>query len=120
MICTLLYELGDMPEAVYLADCEYGKNHVSEHTIVGYRAWATPLVKQLEKRPWLYACWRPLALRWAMHMAYKLGKPIGKRSYLIPVLGLVGLPASYILGRIIAIKAAWRAWTVYAPPVKTG
>ena len=117
VICTLLHERSDMSDEVYAADCEFGKTKISEYTLAGYQLWATPLVAQLRKREWLYRLWMPIASTWAKHMAYQLGRDCGRRSYISPALGIVGVPACYMLGRVIAYKAAWKAWTTYAPPV---
>ena len=115
VICTLLRDRGHMADEVYEADCEYGEKHISPYTLLGYQTWAFPLVKQMAKRAWLYNIWRPIGHEWALHMAFKLGRPCGKRSYIIPVLGIIGVPACYVLGRALALRQAWKTWRTYNP-----
>lgn len=117
VICTLLHERGHMTEEIYAADCEYGARCVSKDTMAGYLFWAVPFVAQMRKWDWLYNMCRPVAYAWAQHMAFRLGLPGAKRSRFIPLLEIVGVPACAIIGRVVRMRAAWRAWTTYSPPV---
>jgi hypothetical protein len=81
IICTKLYELGLMSQAIYLADQEFGAELVKTRPDIynGYRAWADIVVKWMNghsgtrMQTWAINWANDIATPWAEHMAYKMG-----------------------------------------------
>lgn len=74
VLCTLVYERGDLPERIYQADRAYGRLHVTMDEFRGYHFWAKPLAGAAQSKPWLYKLVRPVARAWAYQMAYQMGE----------------------------------------------
>jgi hypothetical protein len=94
IICTKLYELGLLPEHIYLADQEFGAKLIETDPDVyhGYRAWAEIVVDWMngsgpKMMPWMTdeqfgvaikkwsTAWAyDIATPWAEEMAFKIGR----------------------------------------------
>lgn len=75
VICTELHRQGLMTREVYKADQKYGNIMWMQkpEVMIGYHAWAKPLVQKMQKSKLLtllvYICAKP----WANHMSHKMG-----------------------------------------------
>ena len=100
VLCTYFHHKGWIDDAIYRADSEYARLHVSENTKNGYHRWAVPMVKWLQEKE------RPIAEKfifiwvnaWAHQMAYDMGV-IEKRSYIGTFLKSFGEPLCNFIGR---------------------
>ena len=84
VICTALYELGELDPEIYRLDQLYQQKHVDPVTYAGYIDWATPMAEKVKAKHWLYyPIARPMAEAWAYQMAHIVsdGKD-GKKSVL--------------------------------------
>ena len=100
VICSLLYERGDLDLLTYAADCAYGRTCIDEDTFRGYLLWATPLTKTARKHPALYAFLRPFASSWASQMAFRMGMR-KKGSRLGASMQALGQPLTKLLGMLL-------------------
>lgn len=73
VLCTMLYQHGDLPLKIYRADGVYGKRYIPAIAREGYHVWAKPLVRLAEKNPILYRTVRPFVSALAHRLAHKLG-----------------------------------------------
>jgi len=105
VICTLLYDSGDLPDGIYMRDQEYGAN-LSSDIIEGYHWWALPLVGLMRRQMWLYRLVRPIARRWA----------VGVATRDIPWWGKAGEKMCEWLGVALRRKRALKLWRRYGGP----
>ena len=102
VICTALYEMGELPYDVWYWDGLYGRTMVSADTYNGYIAWALPISRQMHKRGIVYHGAKYIATKWANEMAARMtdGK-VGEYSIAGKVITSIGVPACNIIGKII-------------------
>ena len=118
IICTKLYELGFLPEYIYIADREFGNILEKERPDIyyGYVAWAETVVDWMEGNGPQCMFWirddekrkhaqmhlstkwaKEIATPWAKHMAYLMG--VEKEKNLTGrVLAFVGTPICKVIG----------------------
>ena len=74
VICTELYNLGDMDEETYEMDLEYAAVHFSPEAIRGYQAWAIPVVKAMRQSKEDKELVSPMVENFLEEVAYRMGK----------------------------------------------
>jgi len=118
IICTKLYELGVLPEHIYIADQEFGEKLEQERPDVyyGYIAWAQTVVdwmegngpqcmfwirdeeKRKQAQMYLSRKWaEEIATPWAQHMAYLMGIE-KEKNRTGEVLMMLGAPICKVIG----------------------
>lgn len=88
VLCTLMHELGYLPDEVYASDLREGLRLGKKHpeVVKGYHFWAKPMVRFLKKFPIFIPVVKPFVLKWAQSMhdgthpgfAYTVGAFVSK------------------------------------------
>ena len=100
-ICTVLYDLNDMPIKIYKYDQRYGQQ-VNKRIYRGYATWGKPLAERMRNKGLLYKIIKPIALRWAEQMAFDMSEgKVGKKRYAIKVMKFLGEAICYAIGLFI-------------------
>lgn len=101
VICTELYRRGELSDAIWQADGEFGAKQ-SPQLMAGYHFWAKPVVKLMQRSEAVYRIVRVPALRWAQYMAFKQG--VTTKSDLIgAVIHNLGAPLCVVLGTFVLL-----------------
>ena len=102
VICTALYNMGELPYDVWYWDGLYGRTMVPTETYTGYYVWAKHVAKAMEKRGLVYYVGKATATAWANEMAARMtdGK-VGKYNMTGKLLNVVGAPICNMIGKII-------------------
>jgi len=100
VICTEARDRGMVSEELYQADLDYAKKYANEATMVGYHAWAKPLVRVIRKNEELAKVILPLGVEWTKHSAYDMGV-LKKDSEVGKVLVETGFPLCEELGNMM-------------------
>lgn len=90
VICTALYSQGLLPLEVFKADIAYGKT-MDPAVLAGYRKWATPIAKLMERNRTFAAIMAPITVPWAQHM-------YGNKNWLGALYLKVGVPICRMIG----------------------
>ena len=100
-ICTVLYDMNDMPISIYKYDQRYGQQ-VNKKIYRGYATWGKPLAERMRNKGLLYKIMKPIALRWAEQMAFDMSEgKVGKKRYAIKVMKFLGEAICYGIGLFI-------------------
>lgn len=99
VVCTALMEMGHIPKRVWIGDVKYSLAHVSIEENRGYRLWAEPVTRLMQKSNLVTSLVKPFGKAWAEHMAYKMGY-LSKPNYLGAVLQGVFRPVCRLLGKV--------------------
>lgn len=100
-ICTVLYDMNDMPISIYKYDQRYGQQ-VNKKIYNGYALWGKPIAQKMRNKGLLYKIMKPIALRWAEQMAYDMSEgKVGKKRYAIKVMKFLGEAICYGIGLFI-------------------
>tara|TARA_B100001057_G_C22835291_1_gene944987 strand:- start:713 stop:1927 length:1215 start_codon:yes stop_codon:yes gene_type:complete len=100
-ICTVLFDLNDMPMSIYKYDQRYGQQ-VNKKIYNGYAIWGKPMAERMRNKGILYKIMKPIALRWAEQMAFDMSKgKVGKKRYTIKIMKFLGEAICYGLGLFI-------------------
>jgi len=91
VICTALHAQGFLPDEVFLADAAYGRT-LDPAVLDGYRKWATPIAKLMERNRTFAAIMAPITVPWAQHM-------YGNKNWLGALYLKVGVPICRWLGK---------------------
>lgn len=97
VICTELWRQGLLEDVAYAADTRFAFTQPLE-VLIGYRAWATPLVRIMRRSKLVTHGVALLALPWARHMAYVMGAS-ERDSRLGAFVMRLGVPLCATLGR---------------------
>jgi hypothetical protein len=106
IICTKLYQLGYLTEAVYRADEKFGQlvRQTDPDVYAGYISWAGTIVRWMGDTSPAWLRWLTttltviIARNWAQHMAYEMGA-VEKDSLFGRFLMAVGIPFNRMLGK---------------------
>lgn len=74
VLCTVLYEHGDLDLNTYLGDLAYADAYVDEDLRLGYYTWGVPLANYINVHKWARKLFKPLIKGWAQQMAYQMGE----------------------------------------------
>lgn len=96
VLCTELCRQGLLPDEIYEADSEYGRQ-VDLITIRGYHSWGIPLARAMRKSKIVTYMTKPLINMWAYHMAFKMGV-VEKDNLGGIILEAIGLPLCKWIG----------------------
>tara|TARA_X000001382_G_scaffold125778_1_gene111668 strand:+ start:70 stop:1305 length:1236 start_codon:yes stop_codon:yes gene_type:complete len=100
-ICTVLYDMNDMPISIYKYDQRYGQQ-VNKKIYNGYALWGKPIAQKMRNKGLLYKIMKPIALRWAEQMAFDMSEgKVGKKRYAIKVMKFLGEAICYGIGLFI-------------------
>ena len=104
VICTALYNMGELDQEVYNWDSIYGKYVASAEAFSGYYVWARHIANAMYDRGIVYQMAKPLATAWANQMAHNLtdGK-VGKSTMLGKTLKSVGEPVCHAIGSVMKL-----------------
>lgn len=102
VICTELFQQGFYDLETYILDQEYGVKMLTEqpHIYYGYRFWADPVVKLMQKSKLFTHMVAFFALPWAENMA-------GKKNLFGKFLSVVGEFGCGIIGNLITWRRAY-------------
>jgi hypothetical protein len=93
VICTELHRQGLMSDEVYKVDSEYGKS-LDGDIIRGYQSFGIPIARAMAKSPILTAIVKPMALKWAYHMA-------GQHNIFGKIALTLGIPVCRWIGKAL-------------------
>lgn len=109
IICSELYRQNLMPAHIWKADEEWGRMIARKDPdiIRGYRYWAAPVVRlmQRSKRATKIIAW--LTRPWAYQMAFEVGA-VPKGSALGFCTNAIGIPFSWMVGKALKLRKKWR------------
>ncbi|MCT4654227.1 MAG: hypothetical protein N4A65_00295 [Cohaesibacter sp.] len=104
IICSELYRQGYMPKEIWDADEEWGRMIARRDPdiIRGYRYWAAPVVRlmQRSRRATKLIAW--LTRPWAYQMAFEVGA-VPKGSALGFCTNAIGIPFSWVIGKALKL-----------------
>lgn len=109
VLCTEVYQRGDMSDEIYRADDEYGAKQDSD-TLDGYRLWAMVLVGLMQRHRFVYVILKPFILIWANNMAAEMGVVNAHASVIGKVMCVVGIPACRTIGKIKRLISRLSPW----------
>ncbi len=109
IICSELHEQGYMPKEIWEADEEWGRMIARKDPdiIRGYRYWAAPVVRLMQRseRATKIIAW--LTKPWAYQMAYEVGA-VERGSFLGYCTNAIGIPLSWTVGKALKLRKKWR------------
>ncbi len=109
VICTQLWLDGHLDEFIYLADNKYAREHLSPHTINGYRFLAVPFVMLMRRNKLAYAIGKYFGLRWSHHCAsYYTNRALP--NGMIAVISVIGIPICFCIGAVIPDVTYYKLW----------
>lgn len=106
VLCTLMNKYGYLESDVFQVDTIYGEllAHNAPHILIGYHAWAKPLVEILENHPVFIPTFAYFVQAWAYTMGDEMGI-VKNRSTFKRLLGKImmnlGKPLCGFIGHII-------------------
>ena len=73
IVCTVLYNHGELDTSTYIGDMKYAELYISEDTRAGYYTWGVPLANLANRNATVRKLIRPIVVAGASQMAYKMG-----------------------------------------------
>lgn len=96
VICTLMHKAGYLPTYLHTVESLYGAS-VNPRIYRGYRVWADPTVRYLQKSPRATKFLAPLVRAFAQETAHQLGFE-SRGSFVGKILKGIGEPVCYLIG----------------------
>lgn len=101
VICTHFYQQGRLSAALWRADLDFTRRHLSTRTVRGYHAWAIPYVRLMRHSRLAERLMYPLA-RWrAEELAYQMGV-LPQGSIKGKLVRLLLEPLNWLLGALVS------------------
>lgn len=106
VVCTQLFVQGKLPAALYYADIEYARKHMSATTLDGYRLWGVPLVRLMRRNKFVAEAARLIVVQRAHYTASRMGYSWASRPRAVVggLINALGVPVCYALGRLLQLR----------------
>lgn len=103
-LCTVFFELKDLPRNIYKYDQLYGQK-VNRYIYNGYAVWGKPMAEKVRKKKLAYKIMKPIVCAWAEQMAFDLSNgKVGKNRLSIKIGKVIGEAICYSIGLFINLK----------------